>query len=1019
VGRPLVQRQLFKLNGTWSGAYQTSRAYNRAGAVTSQTYPSGHFVTYNYDSAGRLADKDAQNLAFTGNLGDGQQKTYASGNTYSSWGNLTMERFGTQTPLYHKLQYNIRGQLWDVRVATGSDVNGSWNRGCLQMFYESTYTHGASGPGNNGNVLKTNHYVPMDESSSTWAIHDQFYSYDSLNRITSVAEYFISNTQPFTQTSLQTYAYDRWGNRNINATQTWGRGINNKEYTVDSTTNRLGVPGGQSGSMSYDAAGNMILDTYTGAGARTYDAENRMITAADNTSHTSRYTYDADGRRTRRETAGGGEEWQIYGFDGELLAEYHASSPSLPVKEYGYRNGQLLITAEPSSQPPTNVALASNGATASASSSYSGFAASGAINGDRKGLFVGQNGYWSTASAGFPAWLEVQFNGSKTITEIDVVTEQDNYQAPIEPTESATFSQYGLNGYEVQYWNSSAWVIIPGGAVSGNNKVWKKFSFAPLTTTKIRVLANASPDNYSRLTEIEAWTGPSPAPRYNLALASMGAVATASNSYNAGYGPGGANNGDRKSLNWTNGGGWNDSGPPFPDWLQIDFGSVKTINEVDVFTLQDNWANSAEPTESMTFTQWGLTGYQVEYWDESNWVAISGASVTGNNKIWRKFEFSPISTNKIRVVTSASVDGYSRLTEVEAYGPADTDGSGNGVHWLVPDHLGTPRIVLDQTGSLSGVKLHDYLPFGEELFADTGGRTTAMGYTGDGVRQQFTQKERDVETGLDYFINRYYSSTQGRFTSVDPTLGSIDITNPQTLNRYTYALNNPLAYIDPDGLEALTIGSYNDLTDEQKRLFQTYVNNNYSDQIGDMDPADFAARLWNESALIANLEGENAAVGGGPLSQSQLTTFLGVTSMLEARGVSDQVLSITSINGDQKEHNFRIYAELKGADSYKQIYQVFDWKIGGSGHEPYTISRREQGPNGQPNGQVSLTQDRLRIDTDVDYRKLLNVKGHNTPENSDIRADDGDTSHYRLHTKRYGPIPALKPVNETFVRSKK
>ena len=282
-----------------------------------------------------------------------------------------------------------------------------------------------------------------------------------------------------------------------------------------------------------------------------------------------------------------------------------------------------------------------------------------------------------------------------------------------------------------------------------------------------------------------------------------------------------------------------------------------------------------------------------------------------------------------------------------------------------------------------------------------------------------TQKERDVEIGLDYFINRYYSSTQGRFTSVDPTLGSIDITNPQTLNRYTYALNNPLAYIDPDGLEALTIGSYNDLTDEQKRLFQTYVNNNYGDQISDMDPADFAARLWNESALIANLEGENAAVDGGPLSQSQLTTFLGVTSMLESRGVSDQVLSITAINGDQKDHNFRVYAELKGADSYKEVYKAFDWKIGGSGHEPYTISRREQGPNGQPNGQVSLTKDRLRIDADVDYRKLLNVKGHNTPENSDIRADDGDTSHYRRHTKRYGPIRALTPVNETFVRSKK
>ena len=117
-----------------------------------------------------------------------------------------------------------------------------------------------------------------------------------------------------------------------------------------------------------------------------------------------------------------------------LLAEYPANgTANSPQKEHGYRNDQLLITAEPSSQPRVNVALASNGATVTASSSYSGFAASGAINGDRKGLFVSQNGYWSTAGAGFPAWLEVQFNGSKTITEIDVVTPQDNYQAPIEP----------------------------------------------------------------------------------------------------------------------------------------------------------------------------------------------------------------------------------------------------------------------------------------------------------------------------------------------------------------------------------------------------------------------------------------------------------------------------------------------------------------------------------------------------------------------------------------------------------
>lgn len=73
----------------------------------------------------------------------------------------------------------------------------------------------------------------------------------------------------------------------------------------------------------------------------------------------------------------------------------------------------------------------------------------------------------------------------------------------------------------------------------------------------------------------------------------------------------------------------------------------------------------------------------------------------------------------------------------------------------------------------------------------------ALGFLTDGVRQQFTGKERDAETGLDYFLARYYASVQGRFTSVDAE--GPDLSNPQTLNKYRYALNNPLIYLDPDG----------------------------------------------------------------------------------------------------------------------------------------------------------------------------------------------------------------------------
>jgi RHS repeat-associated protein len=120
--------------------------------------------------------------------------------------------------------------------------------------------------------------------------------------------------------------------------------------------------------------------------------------------------------------------------------------------------------------------------------------------------------------------------------------------------------------------------------------------------------------------------------------------------------------------------------------------------------------------------------------------------------------------------------------------------------YLTADHLGSPRVTTDSTGAVQS--RHDYMAFGQEIQAGIGGRSTTQKYVDDSIRQQYTGYERDDESGLDYAQARYYSSQHGRFTSVDPLMASATIKNPQTFNRYSYALNSPYKFTDPLGLAA-------------------------------------------------------------------------------------------------------------------------------------------------------------------------------------------------------------------------
>ncbi len=156
----------------------------------------------------------------------------------------------------------------------------------------------------------------------------------------------------------------------------------------------------------------------------------------------------------------------------------------------------------------TNYAASANGGSATASSFHPdrNYMPSGAIDGDAIGLNWENNGGWNDGTRGeWPDWLEVAFNGSKTINQIRVYTLQNDFHNPVQPTFTTPADLYGIRDFDVQYWDGLQWVTVPGGNVLGNDKAMRVFLFSDVTTTKIRVLVNMGRVHFSRITEVEAF----------------------------------------------------------------------------------------------------------------------------------------------------------------------------------------------------------------------------------------------------------------------------------------------------------------------------------------------------------------------------------------------------------------------------------------------------------------------------------------------------------------------------------
>ena len=178
---------------------------------------------------------------------------------------------------------------------------------------------------------------------------------------------------------------------------------------------------------------------------------------------------------------------------------------------------------------------------------------------------------------------------------------------------------------------------------------------------------------------------------------------------------------------------------------------------------------------------------------------------------------------------------------------------GEIVEYYHLDAIGNVRAVTSAAGQV--VERHDYLPFGEEC---TTGPCAANVALATGQPRQFTGKERDPETGLDYFGARYLNGRIGRFTTGDPVYTwQENLLDPQRWNRYAYARNNPLRYTDPDGKAIWdTVGGW-----------VNAVGSNFFLGLGRMDSyhPDFAQgqAMGDKFSLGLSLVEMNLATGGG------------------------------------------------------------------------------------------------------------------------------------------------------------
>lgn len=783
MGRVVTHRQV-----TGATTYALSYGYNLGGLLTSESYPTGRALSYAYDEGARLSQ-----------LSEGAS-IYAGGFSYEPHGGLNSETFGNGA--VHSMAYNRALQASEIKLKQSGN-------GAELQRYNYLYGRVNQGDGsvdttkNNGQIGRVDGFI---NGAKQW---DQRFSYDSLARLSTAAEYRGDNVQQTWQTH---YDYDRYGNRFQFQNNSNVGYVPVQTGDISATNNRFISTGAT--PTSYDPAGNILSDAKFRGMNYSYDANGRQ-TFAERDDHTNQQTsvYDCGGQRVQT-TANSTTRTMVYDIFGQTVVEY--SNGSLE-RENIYRGGQLLAVSEPlitaPAAPSELVAVPSSGG---ASITLSWSAAAGATN-YRVSRAAGKDGPYQLVGA----------------------------------TSSTGFTDSGVRGGTAYLYRVCA-ADSQNNCISGYSNIAMSatvtFPTDPAITTFGEDPANATSVKAAHITELRTAVN---AVRH---LAAMSDATWTHPTLTSGVSVIGADDvRDLRSKLDEALTALRIQTSAYTDQTLAGAPNGTLIKGAHITELRQRATRGVSPCYK-TITQFvadfyqGALHRQPSSSESSSWTAtltqaqaqgqaqLTAAAQSLGNALFTSAEYGSLNTSNAQFITDLYAGYLQRTPDTSGYNfwlgvlngpPPDTRthlilafavstefqdnvsalcwaaGTSGGLRYVLSDLQGSARAVMNSTGvgSSTIIARHDYLPFGEEITAGTGLRTTGQGYGAlDTNRWKYGLLERDASSGLDHTSWRKYESLSGRWTSPDPYRGSMAIANPQSFNRYSYTQNDPVNLVDPTGL---------------------------------------------------------------------------------------------------------------------------------------------------------------------------------------------------------------------------